>query len=131
MLSSRWSQHEKICGRNFALTSRTVIQPYPFLQPNPLGCPPRPVSDTSYLHHQTSSVLQPDVVQRECDGVQRLFTFRRLQLTLPYRDAMPAHCSQLTLFLFISFLVPANLRHPKLPIRLWNFAALRVRNCKL
>ena len=76
-------------------------------------------------------ILQPDMVQGERDGVQRLFPLRWLQLALPYRDAMPAHLRQPPLFLFIPFLVPANLRHPEITIGSWNLAARGVLNYAL
>ena len=68
------------------------------------------------------------MVQRKGDGFQRLFPLLRLQFALPYRDAMPTHLRQLALFLLVPFLISANLRHPELPVRLWNLAALRVHN---
>ena len=78
-----------------------------------------------------SMILQPDMVQGERYRVQRLFPLRRLQLALPYRDAMPPHFSQFTLFLLITLLVPANLRHPELTIGSWNLAARGVLNYAL
>jgi hypothetical protein len=41
---------------------------------------------------------------------------------------MPAHFSQFALFLLIALFVPANLRHPKVTVRLRNLAALRTLN---
>ena len=70
-------------------------------------------------------VLQPYMVQRECNRLQRFFPLRRLQFTLPYCDAMPAHFSQFTLFLLVTLLVSSNLSYPELTIRLRNLAALR------
>ena len=70
-----------------------------------------------------SMILQPDMVQGERYRVQRLFPLRRLQLALPYRDAMPAHLSQPPLLLLVPLFVPPNLRHPELPVRLRNLAA--------
>ncbi len=69
------------------------------------------------IHH-------PDMVQRERNRIQRLLTGLRLQFTLPYRDTMPPHFSQPALLLLITFLVPANLRHPELPIRIRNLTTL-------
>ena len=70
-------------------------------------------------------IFQPDMVQGESYRVQCLLSLFGLQFTLPYRDAMPAHLSQLALFLLVTLFVPANLRHPELPVRLRNLAALR------
>ena len=70
-------------------------------------------------------VLQPYMVQRECNRLQRFFPLRRLQFTLPYCDAVPAHFRQLALFLLVTLFVSTNLCHPKVPIRLRNLAALR------
>ena len=70
-------------------------------------------------------VLQPYMVQRECNRLQRFFPLRRLQFTLPYCDAVPAHFSQFTLFLLVTLLVSSNLSYPELTIRLRNLAALR------
>ena len=75
-------------------------------------------------------VLQPDMIQGEGDGVQRLFALLWLQLTFPDGDAMPSHLSQLALFLLIAFLVPSNLRHPELSIRLRYLAARTILNRK-
>ena len=69
-------------------------------------------------------VFHPDVVQRECYRLQRLFPFLGCQFALPYRNAVPAHSCQLALFLAVPFLVPPDLRHPELPVRLRNLAAL-------
>ena len=66
------------------------------------------------------------MIQGESDGVQCLFSLLWLQLTLPYSDTMPTHFRQLTLLLFISLLIPANFVYPKLPVRLWNLAALAI-----
>ena len=77
---------------------------------------------------EASMILQPYMVQGERDGVQCFFTLRWFQLALPYRDTMPAHLCQPPLFFPIPFLVPANLRHPELPVRLRNLTALRVHN---
>ena len=74
-------------------------------------------------------VLQPDMIQGEGDGVQRLFALLWLQLTFPDDDAMPTHFSQLAQFLLIAFLVSSDLRHPELSIRLRYLAALRILNC--
>ena len=71
-------------------------------------------------------ILQPDMVQGERDGVQRLFPLRWLQLALPYRDAMPPHRRQSPLLLLIPFLVPANLRHPEVTVCLRYLAAITV-----
>ena len=68
------------------------------------------------------------MVQGERYGVQRLFTLRRFQLAFPHRNTMPAHFSQFPLLLLISFLIPANLRYPELPVRLRDLAALRIHN---
>ena len=68
------------------------------------------------------------MVQRKGYRLQRFFPFRRTQLTLPHRDAVPPHLSQLPLHLLVAFLIPYNLRHPELPIRLRNLAALRTLN---
>ena len=65
------------------------------------------------------------MVQRERNRLQRFLTLRWLQLALPNCDAMPAHFSQFTLLFLVPLLVPTNLRHPELTVRLWNFAALR------
>ena len=73
-------------------------------------------------------ILQPDMVQRECNRVERLFALLRLQLALPHRDAVPPHLSQSALLLLVTFLVPANLRHPELTVRLRNLATLRILN---
>ena len=70
-------------------------------------------------------VLQPYMVQRECNRLQRFFPLRRLQFTLPYCDAVPAHFSQFTLFLLVTLLVSSNLSYPELTIRLRNLAAPR------
>ena len=63
------------------------------------------------------------MVERKYDRIQRFLTLRRFQLTLPYRDTMPPHFSQLALLLLITLLIPTNLRHPELPIRIRNLAA--------
>ena len=69
--------------------------------------------------------MQPDMVQGKGYRVQRLFPLQRLQFAFPNGDAMPAHFSQFALFLLVTLLVPANLRHPEIPIRLRNLAAGR------
>ena len=71
------------------------------------------------------------MVQRERYRLQRFLTLRWLQLALPNCDAMPAHFCQLPLFLLVPFLVPANLRHPEVAIRIRNLAALGIANHKL
>ncbi len=68
------------------------------------------------------------MVQRERNRLQRFFTFRRLQFALPHRNAMPAHLCQLALLLFVPLLVPSNLRHPELMVRLRNLATFRTLN---
>ena len=73
-------------------------------------------------------VLQPYMVQREGYRVQRLLTLRWLQLTFPYRDAMPSHLRQLSQLLPVPFLIPPYLRHPKLPICLRDLTTLRTLN---
>ena len=71
-------------------------------------------------------ILQVDMVQGIGERFQRLFPFLWLQLTLPYRDAVPPHGCQPLLVLYIPFLVPANLVHPELPVRLRNLTAFRI-----
>ena len=66
------------------------------------------------------------MVQGIGERFQRLFTFLWFQLTLPYRDAVPPHGCQPLLVLYIPFLVPTNLVHPELPVRLRNLTALRI-----
>ena len=73
-------------------------------------------------------VLQVDMVQGIGERFQRLFPFLWFQLALPYRDAVPPHGCQPLLVLYIPFLVPANLVHPELPVRLRNLTALRILN---
>ena len=48
-------------------------------------------------------VLQPDMIQCKRYRIQRLLAFLRLQLALPYRDAMPAHLRQFALVAFIPY----------------------------
>ena len=71
------------------------------------------------------------MVQRERNRLQRFLTLRWLQLALPNCDAMPAHFSQFTLFLLVTFLVASYLVHPELMVRLRNLAALAILNRKL
>ena len=73
-------------------------------------------------------VLQPYMVQRECNRLQRFLTLRWLQLALPNCDAMPAHFSQFTLLFLVPLLVPANLCYPKVSVRLRNLATFRTLN---
>ena len=68
------------------------------------------------------------MVQGEGYRLQRILPLRWLQLALPNSDAMPAHLRQFPLFLLIALLVPPNLRHPELPVRLGNLTTLRVHN---
>lgn len=71
-------------------------------------------------------VLQPDVVQCEGYRLQRRLTLLGAQLALPYRDTVPSHLRQPPLLLLVALLVPAYLRHPKIPIRLRNLTARRI-----
>ena len=73
-------------------------------------------------------ILQPDMVQREGNRVERFLTHRRFQLALPHRDAVPPHLSQSALLRLVALLVPADLRHPEVAVRLRNLAALRILN---
>ena len=66
------------------------------------------------------------MVQGIGERFHRLFPFLWFQLALPYRDAVPPHGCQPLLVLYIPFLVPANLVHPELPVRLRNLTALRI-----
>ena len=68
-------------------------------------------------------VLQPDMVQRKGNSVQRLLPLRGLQFALPYRDAVPPHLRQPSLLLSVPLLVSSYLRHPELPVRLRNLTA--------
>ena len=70
-------------------------------------------------------VLQPDMIQSKCYRIESLFTLRWLQFALPHNNAMPTHCCQFLLFLFVAFLVPANLRHPEVAVCRGNLAAGR------
>ena len=80
-----------------------------------------------FLHLRIRSVddmiLYPYMVQRKCQRLQRLLPHLRFQLTLPYRNAVPSHLCQTLLLLDIPLLVPPDLRHPELTIRLRNLAA--------
>lgn len=73
-----------------------------------------------------SMLFKPDLIKGECQRLQRLLPFRRLQFTLPNGDAMPTHLSQPLLSFNIPFLVPLDLRHPKLPICIWYLTATLV-----
>ena len=55
----------------------------------------------------------------------------KFQFTLPDGDAMPAHLGQAFLRLYISFLIPLDLRHPELPPCMGYLTTLRVFNTKL
>ena len=83
---------------------------------------------TFYISLLTFPVLQEYMVQGERYRVQCLFALRWFQLALPYRDAMPPHLCQLPLLLLVPLLVPLNLCHPELPVRLRNLTALRTLN---
>ena len=63
------------------------------------------------------------MVQCKSNRLQSLFALLWLQLALPNSDAVLAHSCQFLLLFFIPFLVPANLRHPELPVRLRNLTA--------
>ena len=73
-------------------------------------------------------ILQVDMVQGIGERFQRLFPLLRFQLALPYRDAVPTHCRQFPVILPVTLHVPADLRHPELPVRLRNLTALRILN---
>ena len=60
-------------------------------------------------------LFKPDFIKGKSQRLQCLFPFRRLQFTLPNGDAMPSHLSQPLLRLNIPFLIPLDLRHPKIP----------------
>ena len=71
------------------------------------------------------------MIQGKGYRIQSLFTLRWLQLAFPYGDAMPAHFSKFALLLLVSLLVPANLRHPEVMVRIRYLAALRTLNYAL
>lgn len=67
-------------------------------------------------------VLEENPIERVCQWFQRLFPCLRLQFTLPYRDTVPSHWSELMLHLSVALLVPPNLCYPEVTIRLRNLA---------
>ena len=73
-------------------------------------------------------IIKPNLIQGEGQRFQCLLPDFRLQLTLPYGNAMPAHASQFPLLFDIPFLIPPDLRHPERPIRIWDLAARTVSN---
>ena len=58
------------------------------------------------------------MVQRKSERSQSFFSLVWLQFTLPHCDTVPAHLSQLLLFLYIPFLIAFDLLFPKVCIRL-------------
>ena len=85
----------------------------------------------SYLISSDAMVLQEYLVERECQRFQCLFSHLRLQFAFPNGDGVPAHRSQLMLYLQVSLLIPPYLGYPEIPIRLRYFTALWVLNRKL
>ena len=73
-------------------------------------------------------VLQEYPVERERQRFQRLLPHLRFQFTFPNGDAVPAHRSQLMLHSRVPLLIPPNLCHPEVTVRLRNLAALRIVN---
>ncbi len=73
-------------------------------------------------------ILHPDVVKRKCQRLQRQLTDFGLQLTFPDCNTVPPHSGQFSLLLLVTLLVPANLLHPKLPIRIRKLTTLRTFN---
>ncbi len=56
----------------------------------------------------------------ECIGkrLKGVVAYRGLQLTFPYRDAVPSHAHQPLLFLLVTLLVTGNLPHPEICVGL-------------
>ena len=63
-------------------------------------------------------VLKVYVIESIDKRLERVVTYRRLQLTLPYRDAVPSHAHQPLQYLHVTFLVTGNLPHPEIRVRL-------------
>ena len=68
-------------------------------------------------------LFQPDLIESIGQRLQCLFPFRWFQFALPDGNAMPTHLRQPLLRLNIPFLIPFDLRHPKLPICIRYLAA--------
>ena len=71
-------------------------------------------------------LFKPDLIKGKCQRLQCLLPFRWFQFTLPNGNAMPTHLSQSFLRLNIPFLVPLDLRHPKIPPCIWYFTTIRI-----
>ena len=69
-------------------------------------------------------LFQPDLIESIGQRLQCLFPFRWFQFALPDGNAMPTHLRQPLLRLNIPFLIPLDLRHPKLPSCIGNFTTI-------
>ena len=79
-----------------------------------------------YFIASYAMVVKVYTVESECQGLQGLCSYSRLQLTFPHRDAMPSHWCKSLLFSQVTSLIAFYLCIPKICVSLWQHVILAV-----
>lgn len=79
-----------------------------------------------YFIASYAMVVKIYAVESECQRLQGLCSYSRLQLTFPHRDAMPSHRCKLVLFSQVTSLIALYLCFPKICVSLWQHIILAV-----